>query len=241
MVRHIGVTMAVQVRTMRTFRRTSARTEQQAANMTIEQQLTNLGVVPLVQADVPETAIEISRALLAGGLSIIEIVLRSEDALHCLAAVSKAVPQAVVGAGTVLTAEQAQAAVSAGSRFIVSPGLDDAVVRVANAHGLPVFPGVTTASELQHAYNLGLRTVKFFPAALAGGAAMIKALSSAFREMRFMPTGGISAANLADYLALPSVVACGGSWLTPAAAVEKGDFGRITELAAEAVAIARAR
>jgi 2-dehydro-3-deoxyphosphogluconate aldolase/(4S)-4-hydroxy-2-oxoglutarate aldolase len=209
--------------------------------MTIEERLTEIGVVPLVQADVPETAIQISKALLAGGLSVIEVVLRTDEALRCLEAVGKAVPQAIVGAGTVLTADQAEAAISAGARFIVSPGLDDAVVQVAVTHGLPVFPGVATATELQRAHNLGLRAVKFFPASIAGGTAMIKALSSAFRGMKFIPTGGISASNLAEYLALPSVVACGGSWLTPAAAIENSDYGKITSLAVEAVATARAR
>jgi 2-dehydro-3-deoxyphosphogluconate aldolase/(4S)-4-hydroxy-2-oxoglutarate aldolase len=209
--------------------------------MTLEERLAESGVVPLVQAGVPETAIEISKALLAGGLSVIEVVLRTDDALRCLEAVGKAVPQAIVGAGTVLTADQAEAAIGAGARFIVSPGLDDAVVQAAITHGLPVFPGVATATELQRAHNLGLRTVKFFPAGVAGGTAMIKALSSVFRGMKFMPTGGISASNLAEYLALPSVVACGGSWLTPAAAIENNDYGKITSLAVEAVAIARAR
>jgi 2-dehydro-3-deoxyphosphogluconate aldolase/(4S)-4-hydroxy-2-oxoglutarate aldolase len=211
----------------------------EAVGMTIEKRLAESGVVPLVQADAPETAVHIGKALLAGGLSVIEVVLRTDDALRCLEAVGKGVPQALVGAGTVLTAGQAEAAIGAGCRFIVSPGLDDGVVNVAIAHGVPVFPGVATATELQRAYNLGLRVVKFFPAGVAGGTAMIKALSSAFRGMKFMPTGGISASNLAEYLALPSVVACGGSWLTPQAAIEKSDYGKITELAAEAVAIAR--
>jgi 2-dehydro-3-deoxyphosphogluconate aldolase/(4S)-4-hydroxy-2-oxoglutarate aldolase len=214
---------------------------EEAANMTIEERLAEAGVVPLVQAEVSETAIQISNALVVGGLSVIEVVLRTDAALRCLEAVRKTVPQAIVGAGTVLTTEQAEAAIGAGGRFIVSPGLDDAVVEVAIRHGVPVFPGIATATELQRAHNLGLRTVKFFPAGVAGGTAMIKALSSAFRGMKFMPTGGISAANLGEYLALPSVVACGGSWLTPSAAIESNDFGKITELAAAAVAIARAR
>jgi 2-dehydro-3-deoxyphosphogluconate aldolase / (4S)-4-hydroxy-2-oxoglutarate aldolase len=207
----------------------------------IEQRLAKTGVVPLVQAEVPEIALRTSEALLAGGLSIIEVVLRTDDALRCLQAVSSSLTHAIVGAGTVLTKAQAEAAVAAGAAFIVSPGLDDAVVEVAQANGLPVFPGIATASELQHAYNLGLRTVKFFPAGVAGGTAMIKALSSAFREMKFMPTGGVSAANLAEYLALPAVVACGGSWLTPSDAVREGDYGRITSLAAQAVEIANSR
>jgi 2-dehydro-3-deoxyphosphogluconate aldolase/(4S)-4-hydroxy-2-oxoglutarate aldolase len=207
----------------------------------VEERLAEIRVVPLVQAETPETAIRISEALVAGGLSIVEVVLRTDEALRCLHAVSEGVPEAIVGAGTVLTKAQAEAAVSAGARFIVSPGLDDAVVAVAKAHGLPVFPGVATASEVQRAFNLGLRTVKFFPAGAAGGTAMIKALASAFREMKFMPTGGVSAANLAEYLAVPSVVACGGSWLTPTEAIRTGDYGKITTLAAEAAAIARPR
>lgn len=207
----------------------------------IEERLATTGVVPLVQADDPETALRTSEALLAGGLSIIEVVLRTDNALNCLKAVSESLPEATVGAGTVLTKAQAEAAVAAGAAFLVSPGLDDGVVEVANAHGLPVFPGIATASELQHAFNLGLRVVKFFPAGVCGGVAMIKALSSAFREMKFMPTGGVSAENLADYLAVPSVIACGGSWLTPKDAIRNRDYGRIRSLATEAVAIARSR
>jgi 2-dehydro-3-deoxyphosphogluconate aldolase/(4S)-4-hydroxy-2-oxoglutarate aldolase len=207
----------------------------------VEDKLREAAVVPLVQAEKPGIAVRISEALLAGGLPVIEVVLRTDDALRCLEAVRASVSGAIVGAGTVLTRSQAEAAVSAGARFIVSPGLDDGVVNVAQAHDLPVFPGIATASEVQHAFNLGLRTVKFFPAGVAGGTAMIKALSAAFREMKFMPTGGVSAANLAEYLAVPSVLACGGSWLTPSDAIKAGDYGRITSLAAEAVAIARSR
>lgn len=204
---------------------------------TFDDRVASVGVVPLIQTDDPETAASIAKALLAGGLSVLEVVLRSDAALQCVEAVNRTVPGAVVGAGTVLTADQAEAAIQAGARFFVSPGLDDAVVAIAQAHDLPVFPGVATATELQRAHNLGVTTVKFFPAGLAGGTAMIKALSAAFRTMKFMPTGGISAQNLAEFLAVPSVVACGGSWLTPAAAIAQGDFCRITALAAEAVQI----
>lgn len=207
----------------------------------IEKRLAHTGVVPLVQADDPETAIRTSEALLAGGLSIIEVVLRTDEALNCLKAVSDSIREVTVGAGTVLTKAQAEAAVSAGAAFIVSPGLDDGVVEVAQAHGLPVFPGIATASELQHAFNLGLRIVKFFPAGVCGGVAMIKALSSAFREMKFMPTGGVSAENLSEYLAVPSVMACGGSWLTPKDAIRDGDYDKVRSLAAEAVEIAKSR
>jgi 2-dehydro-3-deoxyphosphogluconate aldolase/(4S)-4-hydroxy-2-oxoglutarate aldolase len=201
--------------------------------------LTRAPVVPLVQAEDPDLAVKITNALVDGGLTVIEVVLRTDAALKCLEKVARACPDAIVGAGTVLTDAQAQSVVDAGAKFIVSPGLDDAVVRVAKTSGLPVFPGVATATEAQRAWNLGLRRVKFFPASLAGGTAMLGALGSVFRGMQFMPTGGVSAKNLAEFLALPSVIACGGSWLTPADAIASGDFKRITQLATEAVSIAR--
>lgn len=206
----------------------------------IEQRLLRAPVVPLVQCDDPDVAIDISQALLKGGLTVVEVVLRTRKALQCLAAIGKACPEAIVGAGTVLSGEQARAAIDAGARFIVSPGLDESVITVANAQDVPVFPGVATASEVQRAWNLGLRLVKVFPAGIAGGPALLKALSSVFREMKFMPTGGVSAKNLAQYLAIPSVFACGGSWLTPADAVAAGAFEMISKLANEAVKIARA-
>lgn len=204
----------------------------------IVERLSKAPVVPLVQANDPAVAVAISKALVAGGLSVLEVVFRTEQALKCMEAVLAEVPDAITGAGTVLTADQAQAAVDAGAQFLVSPGLDDGVVGVAQANALPMFPGIATASELQRAVNLGLQAVKFFPASLAGGPKMIKALGSAFGGMRFMPTGGVSPGNLNDYLALPQVLACGGSWLTPKAAIEAGDFDQITTLAREALAIA---
>lgn len=200
--------------------------------------LQSVPVVPLVQADDPKIAVLTSRALAAGGLTVAEVVFRTDRALECLQAVAEEVPEMVAGAGTVLSADQAEAAVDAGARFIVSPGLDDGVVAVAKERGIPVYPGIVTPGELQHAFNLGLDVVKFFPASLAGGVPMLKALSSVFRTMRFMPTGGISPGNLADYLAVPAVLACGGSWLTPADAIASGDYEQLTTLAKEAVRIA---
>ena len=195
-------------------------------------------LIALVQAENPDTAVRTSRALVAGGVSIIEVLFRTDAALDCLAAVAREVPEAVVGAGTVLSAAQAEVALDAGAGFIVSPGLDESIVGFARSTGTPVYPGIATASEVQRAHNLGLDTVKFFPASVAGGIPAIKALSSVFRSMRFIPTGGVSAANLADFLAVPAVLACGGSWLTPASAIENGDFERIRALAQEAVSIA---
>ncbi len=198
-----------------------------------------VSIIPLIQASEPSVAIETAKALVTGGLDLIEVVLRTSAAVDCMEAIVSDVPEATVGAGTVLNAEQVDEVARRGAKFIVSPGLDEGVVASARRHGLDVFPGVATAGEAQRAYNLGLRTVKFFPASLAGGPPMIKALSSVFRDLGFIPTGGVSAKNLADYLALPSVVACGGSWLTPKAEIDAGNFDAISRLAAEARAIAK--
>jgi len=134
---------------------------------------------------------------------------------------------------------QAEAALQHGAKFVVCPGLDDDIVAVAREHGVPVYPGIMTPTELQRALNLGLDTVKFFPASIAGGIPALKTLSSVFRTMRFMPTGGVSLSNLAEFLAVPAVIACGGSWLTPKDAIDAGEFDKITSLAADALRVAR--
>ncbi len=205
--------------------------------MTVTETLQSLPVVPLVQAEDPALAVQISQALAAGGLTVVEVVFRTDRALECLRAVADEVPEMIAGAGTVLSADQAQQAIDNGAKFVVSPGLDDGVVGRCQQAKLPIYPGIYTPSEIQHAYNLGLDVVKFFPASIAGGVKALKAVSGVFRTLRFMPTGGVSAANLADFLALPSVLACGGSWLTPAKAIEAGDFETITQLAREAIEI----
>ncbi len=197
-------------------------------------------VVPLVQSDDVGTALKISEALLAGGLDVLEVVLRTDAALDCLEAIAKEFPEAHIGAGTVLSADQCKEVIHRGAGFIVSPGLDEKSVSVANDANIPLLPGIATATELQQAWNWGLRTVKFFPASLSGGPKMLKALSSVFRDVRFMPTGGVNPANLNEYLAVPAVLACGGSWLTPKDAIEKGDFKVLTQLAEDAIKIASA-
>lgn len=207
--------------------------------MNINELLTSNPVVPLVQADDPDIAVRTSKALAAGGLQVAEVVFRTDRALECLQAVASDVPEMIAGAGTVLSAKQAIAALEHGAKFIVSPGLDDGVVAVAKEHGVPIYPGTMTPSEVQHAFNLGLDTVKFFPASIAGGVPALKALSSVFRSMKFMPTGGVSPGNLAEFLSIPAVLACGGSWLTPADRIAASDYESITRLASEAVAIAR--
>lgn len=206
---------------------------------TLNIRLARAPIVPLVVPDNPETAIKTTRALLAGGLTVIEVVLRTSAAIEILAEVVRAVPEAIVGAGTVLSEEQAREVDAAGAQFIVSPGFYAPVVAFAQSAGLPVFPGVATASEAQNAWNMGLRSLKFFPASLAGGPAMLKALGSVYRDLKFMPTGGVTADNLADYLALPNVLACGGSWLTPDSAIAENDYQVITDLASRAMVIAQ--
>lgn len=201
--------------------------------------LTACPVIPLIQADDAETAIAIAQALQNAGMPLVEVVQRTEQSLQCLEAVANALPDLVVGAGTVLSSRQAVACIDAGARFIVSPGLDESVVSLTVARGLDAIPGVMTPTELQQAHNLGLRTVKFFPASTAGGIAALNALAGVFREVRFIPTGGVSASNLAEYLSQPAVIACGGSWMTPRDAIATGDFARITALAAEALVIAK--
>jgi len=205
----------------------------------VKELLEQAPVVPVVVIEDAAKAVPIAQALVRGGLPVIEITMRTAAAADAIGAVAESVPEAVVGAGTVLSPAQAEAIAAVGAKFIVSPGLHEGVVAAAESLNLPVVPGVATATEAQSAWNLGLRLLKFFPAGQAGGVGMLKALSAVFRDVMFLPTGGVSASNLRDYLEVPSVLACGGSWLTPVAAVEAGDFDKITALASEAIAIAR--
>ena len=199
-------------------------------------------VVPLIGEDDSATAVSVAHALVEGGLGVIEVVLRSPNAQAGMEAIIEENGDydrgMVIGAGTVLTLDQAKSVRASGAQFIVSPGLVDEIAEYCLAEDIPFFPGTMTAGEVQRAYAMGLRAVKFFPAQLAGGVPMLKAFSSVFGDMRFMPTGGVSPGNLADFLAVPAVLACGGSWLTPAAAIADGNFEQITALAKEAVEIA---
>jgi 2-dehydro-3-deoxyphosphogluconate aldolase/(4S)-4-hydroxy-2-oxoglutarate aldolase len=196
-------------------------------------------VVPLIGESDSGRAVATAQALGEGGLSVIEVVLRSEGALQGMQAIIEQGGDLIVGAGTVLTLDQAKQVLDAGAQFIVCPGLVDEIAEYCLGKGVPFFPGTMTAGEVQRAYALGLRQVKFFPATLAGGVPMLKAFGSVFREMRFMPTGGISPANLPDFLALDHVIACGGSWLTPKDAIDAGDYAAVAQLASEAVTIAK--
>lgn len=196
-------------------------------------------VVPVVVIDDVARAVPVARALVAGGLPVIEVTLRTAAAMDAIRAIAAEVQGAIVGAGTVLSVEHAHEAVAAGARFTVSPGLYEPVVMAAKELGVPIIPGVSTATEAQQAWNLGLRVLKFFPAELSGGVSMLQVFAAVFGDLSFMPTGGVSAKNLHEYLQLPNVVGCGGSWLTPSGVIASGDYDRITSLASEAVRIAR--
>ncbi|SFL98627.1 2-keto-3-deoxy-phosphogluconate aldolase [Streptomyces pini] len=194
-------------------------------------------VLPVVVLDGgadPAEAVPLARALVAGGLRGVEITLRTADALEAVRRVAAEVPRAVVGAGTVLTARQAVAARDAGARFLVSPGWTDRLLTAAREAGLPLLPGVSTASEVMALLERGVEEMKFFPARAAGGPAYLQALASPLPRARFCPTGGIGQGSAADYLALPNVPCVGGSWMLPPEAVRARDWGRIERLAREA-------
>ncbi|CAM5368378.1 MULTISPECIES: bifunctional 4-hydroxy-2-oxoglutarate aldolase/2-dehydro-3-deoxy-phosphogluconate aldolase [Streptomyces] len=196
-------------------------------------------VVPVVVVDDPSDAVPLARALVAGGLRAIEVTLRTPAALDAIRAVADAVPDAVVGAGTVLTPEQVTRSVEAGARFLVSPGWTDALLDAMRASGVPYLPGVSTASEVVALLERGVRELKFFPAEAAGGTAYLRSLYGPLPQVRFCPTGGIGPASAPDYLALPNVACVGGSWMLPADAVAARDWGRVEALAREAAGLGR--
>ena len=191
-------------------------------------------VVPVLTIPDLASAIPLASALVNGGLPVLEVTLRTPAGLDAITAIGEAVPGAVVGAGTVRSAAEFEAAVAAGSRFVVSPGLTEGLLEAASQSSVPLIPGVATASELMRAREAGFDHVKFFPAEAAGGVKTLKALGGPFPDMRFCPTGGVSLSNLADYLALKSVVTVGGTWMTPTQAVEEGDWSSIESLARDA-------
>lgn len=193
-------------------------------------------IVPVLVLDDPARAEPLGAALARGGISTAEVTLRTPAALECLRRLA-ARPGLIVGAGTVVSPGQVDDAVAAGARFVVCPGLSAAVVRRCTQVGVPVVPGVATATEVMRALDLGLDLLKFFPAASSGGVAAVRALAGPFPQVRFIPTGGIGPGDAADYLALPTVVAVGGSWLAPGALLADGDFKTIAARAAEARAL----
>ncbi|WP_040893543.1 bifunctional 4-hydroxy-2-oxoglutarate aldolase/2-dehydro-3-deoxy-phosphogluconate aldolase [Streptomyces griseoaurantiacus] len=196
-------------------------------------------VLPVVVVDDAADAVPLARALVAGGLPAIEVTLRTPAALDAIRAVAEAVPDAVVGAGTVLTPAQVTRCVEAGARFLVSPGWTETLLAAMTASGVPFLPGVSTASEVVALLERGVTEVKFFPAEAAGGTAYLKSLAGPLPGVRFCPTGGIGPGTAPAYLALPNVGCVGGSWMVPADAVAAGDWARVERLAREAAALRR--
>lgn len=194
-------------------------------------------VVPVVVLEDAADAVPLARALVAGGLPAIEVTLRTAAALDAIRAIAAEVPDAVVGAGTVISPRNVSDTVAAGARFLVSPGWTDALLDAMKASGVPFLPGVSTTSEVVALLERGVTEMKFFPAGAAGGTAYLKALSAPLPQARFCPTGGISLASAPSYLALPNVGCVGGSWMVPADAVAAGDWARVERLAAEAAAL----
>ncbi|WP_395689025.1 bifunctional 4-hydroxy-2-oxoglutarate aldolase/2-dehydro-3-deoxy-phosphogluconate aldolase [Caenimonas koreensis] len=212
-----------------------------AVTLTSPEVMNDAPVIPVIVLNDVTHAVPLARALVAGGIRMLEVTLRTPVALACIEAIAREVPDAVAGAGTVRSASDAQAAALAGARFAVSPGYTHAVGRACREAGLPLLPGVATGGEIMAAQEDGYSELKFFPAMQAGGAAMLRAWHGPFGDVRFCPTGGVTLANAPELLALPNVACVGGSWLTPADAIAQGDWARITQLARQATALVRRR
>lgn len=205
---------------------------------TIEELFYDCAVVPVVVLDDPKDALPLAKALTEGGLPCAEVTFRTEAAEESIRQMSREYPDMLLGAGTVLTTEQVDRAIAAGARFIVSPGFDPEIVDYCLEKGIPVFPGCMTPSEVAQGVKRGLKVLKFFPAEQAGGLAMIKAMAAPYTTVKFMPTGGISAKNLKEYLSCDKILCCGGSWMVKGDLIREGKFDRVKELAAEAKRLA---
>ena len=198
-------------------------------------EIRRLKIVPVIVIDDAERALGLADALAGGGLPCAEITFRTSAAAEALRRIAAERPNVLAGAGTVLTTEQAERARNAGAQFIVSPGINPKVVEWCQDHSLPVFPGVCTPTEIETALECGLKVVKFFPAEPSGGLGFLKAIAAPFPDLSFMPTGGITAANVREYLAFKRVVACGGSWMAPQDWIQQGAFDRVRDAVAAAV------
>lgn len=208
-------------------------------HLTALQVMQDASVIPVIVLNDVAHAVPMAKALVAGGIRMLEITLRTSVALECMQRIANEVPEAVVGAGTIRSAADAKAALAAGARFGVSPGYTSTVGKTCQDIGLPLLPGVATGSEIMMAQEDGYTELKFFPAMQAGGPNLLKAWAGPFTDIKFCPTGGVSLENAPQLLALPNVVVVGGSWLTPADVMAKGDWAQITQLAKEAAALKR--
>lgn len=207
---------------------------------TLEEQFYECAVVPVVVLNDAKDALPLADALIKGDLPCAEVTFRTDAAEESIRLMCEKYPEMLVGAGTVLTIDQVDRAVAAGAKFIVSPGFDPEIVDYCLEKGIAVFPGCITPSEVAQAVKRGLKVVKFFPAEQAGGVDMIKAMAAPYTTVKFMPTGGISAKNLKDYLGCDKIICCGGSWMVKGDMIKNGEFDKIAEMTKEAVKLAKA-
>lgn len=203
----------------------------------ILEEIQGYGIVPVVKIEKAADALPLGKALVAGGLPLAEITFRTAAAEEVIRTLAQGMPELIVGAGTVLAVEQAQKAIAAGAKFIVAPGFNPKVVRFCQEQGIPVIPGVNSPSQIEAALECGLSVLKFFPAEESGGAAFLKAVAAPYDGVRFIPTGGVNAANLTSYMALKNVFACGGSWMVKGELISAGKFTEIASLTREAIRI----
>lgn len=206
---------------------------------TLEERFYDYAVVPVVVLNDADDAVPLADALIKGGLPCAEVTFRTDATEESIRRICESFPDMLVGAGTVLTTEQVERAYKAGAKFIVSPGFDPEIIDCCISIGLPVLPGCITPSEIAQAVKRGLKVVKFFPAEQSGGVAMIKAMAAPYSMVKFMPTGGISTKNLADYLSCDKILCCGGSWMVKEDLIKSGSFDKITDMTKEATALAR--
>lgn len=197
--------------------------------MTLEQRLQHIKIVPVIAINDAAHAVPLAKVLVQNGLPCAEVTFRTDAAQESIRLMRDAYPELLIGAGTVLTTQQVDQAISAGADFIVSPGLNPTTVKYCQQRGIAIVPGVNNPSLVEQAMELGLRTVKFFPAEPSGGVAMLKALCAVY-PVQFMPTGGVNPRNVAEYLAIPAVVACGGTWMVPTDLMDRGDWDAIARL-----------
>ncbi len=206
----------------------------------IIQRINAARLLPVVVLERVEDAVPLAKALLAGGLDVAEVTFRTAAAKDSIHAIAQAVPEILLGAGTVTNVDQLDAAAEAGATFVVTPGFNPDVVRHAQSKGIPIVPGINNPTGVEQAMSHGLNVVKFFPAGPTGGVPFLKALTGPYGDMRFVPTGGVNAGNVSDYLSLSQVVACGGSWMVDPKLIAAGKFDEITKLTATALEAARA-
>lgn len=205
----------------------------------IFENLAKMKIIPVIVINDAEKAVPLARALCEGGLPCAEVTFRTAAAADAIRAITKEFPEMLVGAGTILTPAQADEAVAAGAKFLVSPGLNPTTVKYCQEKGYQMLPGICTPSDIEKGLELGLETLKFFPAEQAGGVNMLKALCAPYNKVKFMPTGGLTPGNVKDYLAIKNVFCCGGSWMVKDDLINSGDFAKITDLTREAVNLAK--